>query len=157
MRSILLSGESSPHSSFWHFCARLHKERISIVLWAGGALLKENADLVGHYCSRVLVSLEGNPPIHDLIHGAAGAAVELANGVTALKDVEPNIPVSPHSAVQQLNCGKLVEMTAYADSPGGVEQFERPSSVAAATVNTTGSSTNQTTFVSDRSHRGSPC
>ena len=62
---ILSGGEALMHSNLWTLCELLHELQVKITLLSTGLLLARHAPQVIHHCDEVIVSLDGNPAVHE--------------------------------------------------------------------------------------------
>jgi MoaA/NifB/PqqE/SkfB family radical SAM enzyme len=115
VRQVALSGgEALLHSDLWSLCATLRQAGIAITLLTTGLLLRRDARQVAHYCSEVIVSLDGPRQVHDHIRNLPRAYDKLAEGVAALRaaaaatadaagEGPAPLPIGGRCTVQRLN------------------------------------------------------
>jgi MoaA/NifB/PqqE/SkfB family radical SAM enzyme len=102
-RVALSGGEALLHSNLWAFCDALKKIGIKISLLSTGVTLKNHAADVASYCDDVIVSLDGSPAVHNQIRNIPNAFEKLAEGVRALKQIDPSFKVTARSVLQKSN------------------------------------------------------
>src|SRR5512136_1845624 len=94
VRSVVLSGgEPLRHSNLWSFCRLLRDAGIKVVLGSNGTRLESAAHDVVRNCDQLVVSLDGNPAVHDRIRQLSGCAARLAAGVKAVLELAPDFPI----------------------------------------------------------------
>lgn len=102
-RVALSGGEALLHSNLWAFCHALRKIGIKISLLSTGMTLKNHAANVIQYCDDVIVSLDGSPSVHNQIRNIPNAFEKLAEGVLALRELNPSFRVTGRSVLQKSN------------------------------------------------------
>jgi MoaA/NifB/PqqE/SkfB family radical SAM enzyme len=102
-RVALSGGEALMHSNLWTLCDALKSIGIKISLLSTGVTLKHHAADVVNHCDDVIVSLDGTPPIHNQIRNIPGAFEKLAEGVKALRDLNPSFKVTGRCVIQKSN------------------------------------------------------
>jgi MoaA/NifB/PqqE/SkfB family radical SAM enzyme len=119
VRQVVLSGgEALMHANLWKFCALLKELPASITLLSTGLLLKRNAAEILRWTDEVIVSLDGSPAVHDRIRNVPHAFDHLAEGVAALKALDPSYRVTARCTLQQLNYDDLAHIVATAHRLG---------------------------------------
>jgi len=110
VRHVVLSGgEALMHPNLWALCGLLEPLGARITLLSTGLLLAPHAREVVRGCDDVIVSLDGSREVHDAIRRTPLAFDRLADGVAALKAIEPDFPVTARCVIQKSN---------YRDLPG---------------------------------------
>jgi MoaA/NifB/PqqE/SkfB family radical SAM enzyme len=101
---VLSGGEALLHSGLFALCELLKEELgCRVTLLSTGLLLRSHAAAVTRWCDEVIVSLDGSRDVHDAIRRVPRAYDELANGVAALREVDPAYRVTGRSVVQRLS------------------------------------------------------
>jgi MoaA/NifB/PqqE/SkfB family radical SAM enzyme len=100
---VLSGGEALMHSNLWVLCAMLKELDIKITLLSTGLLLKRHATEVVRWCDEVIVSLDGSREVHDSIRRVPRAYDKLAEGVAALRALDPRFRITARSVVQRQN------------------------------------------------------
>lgn len=104
----LSGGEALMHSNLWTLCELLREASVEeITLLSTGLLLKRYAEDVVRWCDEVIVSLDGSREVHDDIRQVPRAYDRLAEGVAALKELDPQFRVTGRCVVQQRNYADL--------------------------------------------------
>jgi len=102
-RVALSGGEALMHSNLWAFCDLLKKIGIKISLLSTGVTLKNHAQDVIQHCDDVIVSLDGSPAVHNQIRNIPNAFEKLAEGVMALRKINPSFKITGRSVIQKSN------------------------------------------------------
>jgi len=104
VRQIVLSGgEALMHSNLWTLCEAFAPLKTKITLLSTGLLLKKHAEPVVRWCDEVIVSLDGSQPVHDAIRRVPNAYARLAEGVAAIKVIDPTFRVTGRCVIQREN------------------------------------------------------
>jgi MoaA/NifB/PqqE/SkfB family radical SAM enzyme len=117
-RVVLSGGEALLHPNLWALCDLLAELPVAITLLSTGLLLRRFAAEIVRRCDEVVVSLDGSPAVHDQIRRIPNAFARLADGVAALKEVDPRIRVSARCVVQRRNYADLPRVVAAAHELG---------------------------------------
>ncbi|MGA3187697.1 MAG: radical SAM protein [Bryobacteraceae bacterium] len=104
---VFSGGEPLMHSDLFRLCRLLRAQNIRTTLLSTGLLLRRYAAQIVDHIDDVIVSLDGPPAIHDAIRRVPRAFALLADGVAALLERNPALPVAARSTVQSLNCEHL--------------------------------------------------
>lgn len=115
---VLSGGEALMHSNLWTLCALLKELDIRISLLSTGLLLKKHAAAVVEWCDDVVVSLDGSPAVHDTVRNVPRAFERLAEGVAALRQIEPSFRITGRCVLQQQNFRDLPNIITTAQSLG---------------------------------------
>jgi MoaA/NifB/PqqE/SkfB family radical SAM enzyme len=88
----------------WSWLARMLRLAGSrVTLLTAGLLLKSQAQVIVDSVDDVIVSLDGPPAIHNSIRRIPGAFEQMSEGVRALHQFRPAIPVRARCTVQKAN------------------------------------------------------
>jgi Fe-coproporphyrin III synthase len=96
-------GEALMHENLWALCEALKIIDVKISLLSTGVTLRKHAPEVVRYCEDVIVSLDGSPAVHNQIRNIPNAFEKLAEGVKALKDLNPSFKVTGRCVIQRSN------------------------------------------------------
>lgn len=119
VHSVVLSGgEALMHSNLWKLCELLKELPVKITLLSTGLLLERHAREIIRWCDDVIVSLDGSREIHDAIRNVPRAYDRLAEGVKALKELDPKFRVTGRCVIQRRNYFDLLNITAAAHEIG---------------------------------------
>jgi MoaA/NifB/PqqE/SkfB family radical SAM enzyme len=102
---VLSGGEALMHQNLWLLCEMLRTTNpsLQITLLSTGLLLKVFAQDVVRWCDEVIVSIDGSRAIHDAIRRVPRAFDRLAEGVAALRELQPKYPVSARCVLHRTN------------------------------------------------------
>jgi MoaA/NifB/PqqE/SkfB family radical SAM enzyme len=104
VRQVVLSGgEALMHPNLWTLCAHLKTLNVEIILLSTGLLLSRSAHDIVTRCNEVIVSLDGSRDVHDAIRRVPHAYDRLAEGVAALRAVDPSFRVTARCVLQRMN------------------------------------------------------
>jgi MoaA/NifB/PqqE/SkfB family radical SAM enzyme len=106
----LSGGEALMHSNLWKLCEGLKSIDTKISLLSTGITLKAHAQQVVRHVDEVIVSLDGSPALHNKIRNLPSAYEKLAEGVKALKDIDPAFRVTGRCVLQKLNYNHFVDI-----------------------------------------------
>lgn len=102
---VLSGGEALLHGNIWTLCDLLRSgnPQAKITLLSTGLLLKKNAADIVFHCDETIVSLDGSPQIHNLIRNVPRAYEKLAEGLAALRDLNPDYRITARCVLQKQN------------------------------------------------------
>jgi MoaA/NifB/PqqE/SkfB family radical SAM enzyme len=103
----LTGGEPLMHSELEELCTVLKEAGVRIIVLTTGLLLPRHAAMLTRLTDEVIVSLDGPSLIHERIRRVVGSFGLLSAGVAALRDLDPDFPVSGRCTVQRMNCSSL--------------------------------------------------
>jgi MoaA/NifB/PqqE/SkfB family radical SAM enzyme len=108
VRWVVFSGGEPQLNEKWSYLAQLVRSAGSrVTLLTAGLLLKPQAGLVVESVDDVIVSLDGPPAIHNHIRRVPDAFERLADGVSTLRRLNPDLPVRARCTVQKANHSSL--------------------------------------------------
>jgi len=103
-QQVLMSGgEALLNANFFGLCQILQKQGIKVTLLTTGLTIKRHAQQLLQYVNDVIVSLDGDEPLHDAIRNIAGAFGKLKEGVQYLKLLNPDYRVTARTVIHRLN------------------------------------------------------
>lgn len=100
---VMSGGEALLNNRFFELCALLKQQDIHITLLSTGLLLERHADALLQWVDDVIVSLDGDEPVHDHIRNTPGAFRKLKEGVMALKNKRPGYPITARTVIHKGN------------------------------------------------------
>lgn len=119
VRWVVFSGGEPQLNEKWSYLAQLFRSGGSrVTLLTAGLLLKAQARAVADTVDDVIVSLDGPAPVHNHIRRVRDAFEQLSEGVSALRQVRPEMPVRARCTVQKANCHALGEVVGSAKEIG---------------------------------------
>jgi MoaA/NifB/PqqE/SkfB family radical SAM enzyme len=96
-------GEALLNTNFFRLCAILKKEDIKITLLSTGLSIKKHADQLLQWVDEIIVSLDGDEPLHDAIRNVPGAFNKLKEGVEYIKLLNPDYRITTRTVIHRLN------------------------------------------------------
>lgn len=103
-QQVLMSGgEALLNPNFFSLCKILKKQKIKISLLTTGLTVKKNAQQLLRWIDDLIVSLDGDEPLHDAIRNIPGAFQKLKEGVEYLKSINPEYKITGRTVIHQLN------------------------------------------------------
>lgn len=106
---VFSGGEPLMNPELPNLCSILQREGIRLTLLTTGLLLTKHANTVAASFDDVIVSLDGPAEIHDQVRRVDGAFQLLETGISALREVRPNLQITARSTVQKANHRHLLE------------------------------------------------
>ena len=104
VRWVVFSGGEPQLNEKWSALARMVRSIGSrVTLLTAGLLLKSQASLITDSVDDVIVSLDGPPALHNAIRRVPGAFEQMWEGVKALRQIRPGMPVRARCTVQKAN------------------------------------------------------
>ncbi|HEV3324947.1 MAG TPA: radical SAM protein [Puia sp.] len=103
-RQVLMSGgEALLNPNFFRFCAILKKEGLRITLLSTGLALGRHADNLLKWVNDIIVSLDGDEPLHDQIRNIPGAYRKMKEGIQLLHSKNPDFRITARTVIHRLN------------------------------------------------------
>ncbi|MBL7732402.1 MAG: radical SAM protein [Chitinophagaceae bacterium] len=106
-KQVLMSGgEALLNPSFFRFCELLNQHGIRVSLLSTGLTLEKNAAAIVQHVHEVIISLDGDEATHNAIRNIPDAFAKTAEGIKAIKEIDPAFRVSARSVIHRLNYKK---------------------------------------------------
>jgi MoaA/NifB/PqqE/SkfB family radical SAM enzyme len=103
-RQVVMSGgEALLNRNFFRFCEILRGAGMKISLLSTGLALKRNADRLVQLVDEIIVSLDGDGPVHDAIRNIPGAYRQLVEGIQQIRSLAPQLHITGRSVIHRLN------------------------------------------------------
>jgi MoaA/NifB/PqqE/SkfB family radical SAM enzyme len=103
-RQVLMSGgEALLNPNFFRLCQILQQQNIKVTLLSTGLTIKKHAMELLRCVDDLIVSLDGDEPLHDAIRNIPGAFRKLRDGVEYIKSIDPNYRITARSVIHRLN------------------------------------------------------
>ena len=119
VRWVVFSGGEPQLNEKWSALAQMVRSIGSrVTLLTAGLLLKSQARLITDSVDDVIVSLDGTPALHNAIRRVPGAFEQMSEGVKALHQIRPDMPVRARCTVQKANHRALRAVTKSAKEIG---------------------------------------
>jgi Fe-coproporphyrin III synthase len=116
---VVFSGGEPQLNEKWSVLAQMLRSAGSrVTLLTAGLLLKPQAQVIVECVDDVIVSLDGPPAVHNTIRRIPGAFEKMAEGVKALHELRPDMPVRARCTVQKANHHSLRAVVEYAKRIG---------------------------------------
>jgi MoaA/NifB/PqqE/SkfB family radical SAM enzyme len=96
-------GEALLNTNFFRLCEILKKEDIKIILLSTGLSIKKNAEQLIKWVDEIIVSLDGDEPLHDAIRNIPGAFNKLREGVQHIRALNPDYKITARTVIHRLN------------------------------------------------------
>ena len=100
---VMSGGEALLNPNFFELCRILKKQGIKIGLLTTGLSIKNNADQLLQWVDDLIVSLDGDEPLHDAIRDIPNAFKKLSEGVRHLKSLNPRYRITARTVIHRLN------------------------------------------------------
>lgn len=100
---VMSGGEALLNPRFFKLCEILKQEGIRISLLTTGLSIENNADMLLRWVNDLVVSLDGDEPLHDAIRNIPNAFKKLRNGVMHLKALNPEYRITARTVIHRLN------------------------------------------------------
>jgi MoaA/NifB/PqqE/SkfB family radical SAM enzyme len=105
----LSGGEALMHPNLWKLCAMLKSIGAKISLLSTGLLVKNNAEEIVAHCDDLILSLDGDREVHNRIRNIPLAFEKLAEGIQAIKKINPLFRITGRSVIQKKNFNSFIE------------------------------------------------
>lgn len=100
---VMSGGEALLNANFFSLCELLKKENIKISLLTTGLSIKSNAVQLLKWVDDLIISLDGDQPLHDAIRNIPNAFKKLQEGVSHIKSLQPDYRITARTVIHQLN------------------------------------------------------
>jgi MoaA/NifB/PqqE/SkfB family radical SAM enzyme len=100
---VMSGGEALLNVNFFQLCRILKKQHIKITLLSTGLSLERNALQILEHVDDLIVSLDGDEPLHDAIRNIPGAFNKLKSGVEYIRSIDPNYKITARTVIHRLN------------------------------------------------------
>lgn len=100
---VLTGGEPLLHRNFVMLCDFLKECNIIVTLLTTGLLISKSAAVIARCVDEVIVSLDGPEDVHDQVRRVKGAYRLIGDGISAVKQISPGVPVNGRCTVQKAN------------------------------------------------------
>jgi MoaA/NifB/PqqE/SkfB family radical SAM enzyme len=103
-RQVVMSGgEALLNQNFFGLCQILKNAGIKVSLLTTGLSVKAHADQLLKYVNDIIVSLDGDQPLHDAIRNIPGAFQKLKDGVEHIRSKNPKYRITARTVIHRLN------------------------------------------------------
>jgi len=103
-RQVLMSGgEALLNANFFRLCQILKQQHIKVTLLSTGLTIKKHAVELLQWVDDLIISLDGDEPLHDATRNIPGAFKKLKDGVEYIKSIDPNYRITARTVIHRLN------------------------------------------------------
>ena len=103
-RQVVMSGgEALLNANFFKLCAILKNLNIRVTLLTTGLTIKKHAAQILTWVDDLIVSLDGDQPLHDAIRNIPGAFEKLEEGIRSIRLTDPQYRVTARTVIHRLN------------------------------------------------------
>jgi MoaA/NifB/PqqE/SkfB family radical SAM enzyme len=100
---VMSGGEALLNTNFFKLCMLLKSAGLKISLLTTGLSIKNNAGNLLKWVDDMIVSLDGDEPLHDAIRNVPNAFKKLKEGVQHIKSINPNYRITSRTVIHRLN------------------------------------------------------
>lgn len=100
---VMSGGEALLNPFFFRFCELLQQKKIKVTLLSTGLTLKKNTEQLLKFVDNIIISIDGNEPIHDYIRNIPGAYKKIKEGVRCIKSINPFYKITARTVIHRLN------------------------------------------------------
>src|ERR1700754_3104895 len=101
-RQVLMAGgEAFLNTNFFVLCRILKSVGIKVTLLTTGLSIKNNAEQILTWVDDLIVSLDGDEPLHDAIRNIPNAFRKLKEGVQHLRSISPYYPITARTVIHR--------------------------------------------------------
>jgi MoaA/NifB/PqqE/SkfB family radical SAM enzyme len=100
---VMSGGEALLNANFFQLCRILKNQDIKITLLSTGLSLERNALQILEHVDDLIVSLDGDQPLHDAIRNIPGAFNKLKDGIEYIRSINPNYKITARTVIHRLN------------------------------------------------------
>jgi MoaA/NifB/PqqE/SkfB family radical SAM enzyme len=108
-RVMLTGGEPLLHSNLWALCNRLRELDVSVTLVTTGLLLAPHVEAIASSIDELVISIDGEPAVHDEIRRVRGGFDRIARGLGLLSNYRSRPRTIARCVVQRRNCARIVQ------------------------------------------------
>ncbi|MGZ3765303.1 MAG: radical SAM protein [Mucilaginibacter sp.] len=100
---VMSGGEALLNQNFFRLCEILRNVNIKVTLLTTGLSIKTHAKDILRWVNDIIVSIDGDQPLHDSIRNIPGAFDKLKNGVQYIHSLDPNYRITARTVIHRLN------------------------------------------------------
>src|ERR1700748_3201342 len=100
---VMSGGEALLNPNFFSLCEILKNVGIKVSLLTTGLSIKAHAEQIVKWVNDVIVSIDGDLPLHDSIRNIPGAFNKLKDGVHHIKSLNPRYRITARTVIHRLN------------------------------------------------------
>jgi MoaA/NifB/PqqE/SkfB family radical SAM enzyme len=106
---VFSGGEPQLNPQWPELAGSLRNQGIRITILTAGLLLESEAATVAASVDDLIISLDGPAELHNRIRRVAGAYEKIAAGISAIREIRPEMPIRARCTVQKANHRSLRE------------------------------------------------
>lgn len=114
---VMSGGEALLNPNFFRFCEILKTAEIKLTLLSTGLTIERHVENLVEWVDEIIVSLDGDEPLHDQIRNIPGAFKKLRSGIEAIRRTDPEFKITGRSVIHKYNFRKWA---AIVDTAGGL-------------------------------------
>lgn len=107
---VMSGGEALLNANFFRFCEILKQEGIAVTLLSTGIALEKKAAQLLQWVNDIIVSLDGDEPLHDHIRQIPGAFQKMQRGVQLIKSIDPGYRITARTVIHRLNFHRWISI-----------------------------------------------
>jgi MoaA/NifB/PqqE/SkfB family radical SAM enzyme len=100
---VMSGGEALLNQNFFGLCKILKDAGIKVSLLTTGLSIKNNAEQLIKWVNDIIVSIDGDQPLHDAIRNIPGAFGKLKDGVEHIRSLSPEYKITARTVIHRLN------------------------------------------------------
>jgi len=100
---LMSGGEALLNPNFFRLCELLKAQDVKITLLSTGLTLKSNAENISRYVDDLIVSLDGDEPLHNEIRNIPTAYGKLQEGMESIRSIDPKFRITSRTVIHKLN------------------------------------------------------
>jgi MoaA/NifB/PqqE/SkfB family radical SAM enzyme len=100
---VMSGGEALLNANFFELCRIIKKQGIKVTLLSTGLSVKHNAKQIIELVDDLIVSIDGDQPLHDAIRDIPGAFNKLKEGVAHIRSIDPFYTITARTVIHRLN------------------------------------------------------
>jgi MoaA/NifB/PqqE/SkfB family radical SAM enzyme len=100
---VMSGGEALLNQNFFKLCEILKNAGIKVSLLTTGLSIKNHAEQLIKWVNDIIVSLDGDQPLHDSIRNIPGAFNKLKDGVQYIQSLNPRYRITARTVIHRLN------------------------------------------------------
>lgn len=143
---VMSGGEALLSANFFELCKILKSRGMKVSLLSTGLSIKSNADNLLRWVDDIVVSLDGDEPMHDAIRNIPNAFKKLKEGVEHLKTLNPAYRITARTVIHRINFRNWPNIIAAAKAMGIDQISFLPADVSSHAFN------RQTAWAEPRQH-----
>jgi MoaA/NifB/PqqE/SkfB family radical SAM enzyme len=98
---VLTGGEALLHRNFEGLCSFLRECGVRVTLLTTGLLLAKKAVVIAEGVDEIIISIDGPEEVHDQVRRVKGAYRLIGEGIQAVRQIKPGMPIHGRSTVQK--------------------------------------------------------